>query len=233
MLAPSHAYAHPATPPPPVTDPTPQLEKIPAEDEGQYHSYVTAIKPRVPGLRARIIGGQDKLAVTWTGQQPLVVLGVEGEPMLRMSSRGIETNENSPSAYLSAERYARVSVPVTASPRATPSWRLIDTPGPISWYEHRAQWMEASRPPVVENGSVGLTIFHWKIPARLGKRDIQIQGALDWRPDPGAIRAQRSDVSSPLLSALILAVAMGFGALMGVYVRGRGRFGVGQARSSE
>lgn len=215
------ALAHPAKPPPPPAAPPPVVDPIPAEDEDQYRSQVSSVRPPVPGLEARIVGNQDKLELTWTGETPLVVEGVEGEPMVRMSARGIELNERSPTAYLSADRYAEVSVPGVVDPDAPPRWRRVESPGPISWYEHRAQWMNASRPEVVGDGGQGTTIFHWRVPARLGDREVVIRGSLDWLPDPSAIRAERSEVSSPLASAGILAAAMALGALVGVVVRRR------------
>jgi hypothetical protein len=221
LLVPPSALGHPAKPPPPPVYPPREVEEIPAEDEDQYRSYVTAIRPRIPGLKAGIIGNQEKLEVTWTGRRPLIVEGSQGEPMARMNSKGIFLNELSPTAYLSTERYGRASLPVTADPSAEPDWRLVETPGPISWYEHRAQWMEAERPAIVGDGTRGVTIFHWKVPARLGGREVSIRGALDWVPDPAAIREQRSDVSSPLLSAAILIAAGGFGWLAGLWVRRR------------
>ena len=215
------AFAHPAKGPPPPIAPPAVVEPIPPEDEDQYVSRVTAVRPDVPGLEVRVLGNQEKLEVEWTGEPPLVIEGVEGEPMLRMSSRGVEINELSQSAYLSANRYADVTVPGTVDPKAAPRWRRLASPGPFSWYEHRAQWMGAERPEVVGDGAAGTTIFHWKVPATLGNRELQIRGSLDWRPDPAAIRAERSDVESPLLSALMLAVAMVLGALAGVAIRSR------------
>jgi hypothetical protein len=221
LAAPGSGWAHPAKPPPPPVAPPPVVEPIPPEDEDQYRSHVTAIKPTVPGLEARILGGQDKLEVTWTGRTPLVVEGTEGEPMVRISSAGIEINERSPSAYLSADRYAAVSLPADVDPDAPPRWRRIESPGPISWYEHRAQWMEPSRPGIVGDGSRGLTIFHWRVPARLGDRRVVIRGGLDWIPDPSAVRDERSDTASPLLSAGILTAALALGAGVGVLIRRR------------
>jgi hypothetical protein len=219
LVAPPSALGHPAKPPPPPVYPPREVEEIPAEDEDQYRSYVTAIRPRIPGLKARIIGNQEKLELRWTGRRPLIVEGSQGEPMARMNSNGIFVNELSPTAHLSTERYGRAPLPVNADPSAEPEWRLIETPGPISWYEHRAQWMEAERPAIVGDGARGVTIFHWKVPARLGGREISIRGALDWVPDPAAIREQQSDVSSPLLSAAFLIMAAGLGWLAGVGVR--------------
>jgi hypothetical protein len=215
------AFAHSAKAPPPPLAPPAVVERIPPEDEDQYVSHVTAVRPDVPGLEVRMLGGQDKLEVEWTGERPLVIDGVEGEPMLRLSSRGVEINELSQSAYLSSDRYADVTVPGTVDPKAPPRWRRIESPGPISWYEHRAQWMAADRPEVVGDGADGTTIFHWSVPATLGGRELTIRGSLDWRPDPAALRAERSDVESPLLSALILAVTMALGTLTGIAIRSR------------
>jgi hypothetical protein len=215
------AIAHTARPPPPLVAPPSGIEEIPEDDEPLYHSYVTGISPPVRGLEARILGPQDKLEVRWTGGEPLVIEGAQGEPMIRISRRGIEVNDRSASAHLSAERYGRVPIPGTVAPSARPAWRLIDSPGPISWYEHRAQWMEAERPEVVGDGTRSTTVFHWTVPARLAGRRVAIRGNLDWIADRGAIRDRRSDVSSPLLSAAILVLAMAIGAGIGVAVRDR------------
>jgi hypothetical protein len=221
LVATTPAPGHPAKPPPVPAYPPREVDEIPAEDEDQYRSHVTAIRPPVPRLKARIIGSQEKLEVTWTGRPPLIVRGSQGEPMARMSSKGVFLNELSPTAYLSTERYARVSMPVTVDPMGDPQWRWVATPGPISWYEHRAQWMKAERPEIVGDGARPVTIFHWSVPARLGRREIRIVGALDWIPDRSAIREQRSKVSSPLASAGILAAALGIGWLAGMRIRRR------------
>jgi hypothetical protein len=221
VFSPGVAVAHVLPPPPPPVAPAPKVKEIPSADRDRYRSYVVEIRPRVPGLKARIVGGQEKLEVLWTGRTPLVVEGVQGEPMARMSARGIELNERSPSAHLSTERYARVPLPAGTDPGAPPRWRLVATPGPISWFEHRAQWMTASRPHGVGDGARGMTIFHWTVPARLGGRRVEIRGALDWLPDPAAVRDRRSDAETPLLSAAILAAAMALGGAAGVLVRRR------------
>lgn len=226
---PAAAAAHPALPPPVPSTPPRSVDPIPEEDQDLYQSRVAAVKPRVPGLSAEILGGDEKLQVTWKGEPPLVILGTEGEPMLRLSSAGVELNERSPSVFLAADRYAQVPLPTSVDPSSPPRWRRIDSPGSISWYEHRAQWMDADRPPVVGDGTEPRPIFHWRVPALLGDQSVTIAGTLDWIPDASAIRSERSDVSSPLLSAAILIAAMALGAGVGVLVRRRreaGRLGL-------
>ncbi|MEJ7876558.1 MAG: hypothetical protein WKF62_07850 [Solirubrobacterales bacterium] len=214
------ADAHPAGPPPPPVAPPEVVEEIPAEDAGRYRSHVTSIRPSIPGLEARIVGGQDKFEISWTGREPLVVEGYGSEPMIRMSAAGIEVNRRSPSSYLSGDRYAAITVPPQAGP-GPPSWRPLESAGTISWYDHRAQWMRPERPAIVGDGTRGVTIFHWSVPARIGDRRISIRGALDWLPDPAAVRAERSDTSSPLLSAGLLAGVAALGAAAGVRLRRR------------
>jgi hydrogenase/urease accessory protein HupE len=220
-FAPAPGHAHNAGPPVvPVTPPA-EVDPIPEEDQDLYHSRVTAIKPQVPGLSAEVLGGDEKLQVTWVGEPPLVVLGFREEPTVRLGAAGVEINDLSPSVYLSGDRYAQVPLPVNVDANASPRWRVIDTPGPFSFYDHRIHWMEAERPPIVGDGAEPLAIFHWKVPMLLGHQVVTIEGALDWVPDPAAIRSERSEVSSPLLSAAILVGAMAVGADVGVLFRRR------------
>lgn len=215
------AFAHPATTPAPPGAEPPSRSLIPPEDEPRYRSEVTAVAPAIPGLEARIIGGQDKLELTWSGSEDLVVEGTEGEPMLRFRPTGIEVNERSPSAYASSERFGRVDPPSGADPDAPPSWRPLASPGPFSWYEHRAQWMRSERPASVTDEASAVTIRDWSVPITVGGRDAAIEGTLSWTADPAAIRAQASELSSPLLSALVLVAAMVVGGLVGVRLRPR------------
>ncbi|MGI8460862.1 MAG: HupE/UreJ family protein, partial [Solirubrobacterales bacterium] len=124
--SPPAALAHTAQGPPPPTGPPPVVSEVPEPDQDRYRSRVSGIVPPVPGLEARILGNQEKLEVTWTGRRPLVVIGTQGEPMLRFSDAGVEINEVSPSAYLSADRYAEVALPGDVNPQAPPRWKLID-----------------------------------------------------------------------------------------------------------
>ena len=217
----SPAHAHPARPPAPPARPPADVDEIPEDDQALYQSRVTAIKPSVPGLRARIIGGDEKLEVTWTGEPRLVVLGTQDEPMIRLSAAGVEINSLSPSLYLTADRYAQVPQPVTVDPQAPAKWRLIDGPGPFAWFDHRIHWLDDERPAIVGDGSKATTIFHWSVPVLLGGRRVKLVGALEWAPDPGAIRAQRSSTSGELLTAAILLAAMAVGWGAGLLFRRR------------
>ena len=197
------------------------MDSIPEDDRDLYHSRVTVIKPQVESLSAEILGGDEKLEVTWTGEPPLTVLGTEGEPMFRLGTGGIEINARSPSAYLVADRYAQVPQPANVDPDAAPRWRWVETPGPFAWYEHRAHWLGDDRPEVVGDGTEATTIFHWEVPMLLGDRPVTIAGDLDWVPDPASIRAERSGDGGELIYAATLLVAMTLGAGVGLLYRRR------------
>lgn len=219
------AFAGPVTPSawgdptgiPAASEELPSL--IPQEDVPRYRSEVTGVSPPIPGLEVRIIGTQDRLEATWLGDAPLVIYGVDGEPMIRMSFRGVSINARSPYAYKSSERFGRVDPPAGVDASAPPVWNKIASPGPISWYEHRAQWMRAERPSVVGDGASATVIRDWEVPATLGGRELSITGVLEWVPDPQAVRDKASEVSSPALSALILTGALVLGGLIGARVR--------------
>jgi len=225
LVASSTASAHPL--PPPARGPAPpELPNlIPEGDRASYRSTVIRVSPALRGLSARIVGGQDLLELTWRGRLRLTVLDRFGDPMFRVDPLGTEVNRASPSAWRATERFGRARVPSDASVGARPRWqRVSDVVGPqtIHWYEHRAHWMRPERPPVVGDGADRRTIRRWVVPVKVEFGGAsRIEGRLEWIPARAAIRAARSDVSNPLLSALVLLMAMAVGAGIGVAARER------------
>lgn len=219
------AQAAPAHGPPipPEQLRVPKGNLIPKADRESYLSRVTAVSPAVPGLRARILGHQELLELAWRGAVPLVVVGRQGEPMFRIGRAGVEVNRHSPTAWESAERFARLRVPDYASARAWPRWERLAGPGPWRWNEHRSQWMTAKRPSAVGDGATRRKIQDWTVPVRIGDRTVRISGTLEWLPNADALREQRSEVSNPLLSLAIVLGALGLGAAVGVVLRDRPR----------
>jgi hypothetical protein len=219
--APWTAQSHPGLPEPPPPG------GIPPSDLPRYKSQVKAIVPPLPGLEARILGNQEELVVHWRGKEPILVEGYFGEPMLRFSGPAVEGNDNSLSLWMSSQREGRVAVPAGVSPGAKPRWRLLTHAYGFGWYDHRARWLTRTRPRAVGDGASPVKIRDWKIPTKVGDRAAEIRGTLSWVPHPNAYREKRSQVSSPALSALILAVAMAVGALVGVLLRRRAAAGDG------
>ena len=220
VLLPATAAAHRSPSAPVEPGALPNL--IPADERASYHAEVLRVRPRLPGLETRILGEQEYLEVTWTGKGPLEILGTGGEPMFRLMAQGVEVNRRSPTAYAAADRFGRVPAPPDADASAPPVWQQIaEGAGPWRWHDPRIQWRGEERPEVVGAGARLTRIRRWSVPLRAGTRAGQIDGILDWLPQTSAIRAQRSRVSEPLLSAAIILVALVVGAFAGVYVRDR------------
>jgi hypothetical protein len=230
LALPAGATAHPARPEEPTS---PQIRNylIPEDDRPRYRSRVTAIDPRLPELRARVQGGQDRFELEWRGQAPLLVGDGHGDPMFRMSPIGVEVNRRSPAVWRSVERFGRVPIPKGAKRDLRPEWQILTGPGVWRWFDYRIQWRRRERPAVVGDGLRRTTILRWRIPVRTyDGRSATIHGVLEWLPDPGEVRGARSDVSNPLLSAFILLAAMAGGGGIGVVVRERrAKVGAGSA----
>jgi hypothetical protein len=138
-----------------------------------------------------------------------------------MTRTSVEGNERSPTLWASSERNAPPSLPLGPAATAQPRWRLLARGSGFAWFEHRARWSRPERPRSVGDGADPIKISNWRVPLSVSGRPVELQGDLWWLPDPEAYRARQSAVSSPLLSAAILAAAMVIGALVGVLLRRR------------
>jgi hypothetical protein len=177
-----------------------------------FESKVVAVQPEVDGLDVRVVGGDDRLRLENTSATEVVVLGYDGEPYLRIGRNGSFHNVRSPASYLNRDRFARVSVPLSADPGAGPVWKRLSPHGVWQWHDHRIQWMAAGPPPAVrDRPDVRHAIFEWRVPARIGTRSLTVAGRLDYVPpaDDGA--------SSALVAAVVITgvgAALGFGLLL-------------------
>jgi hypothetical protein len=148
-----------------------------------FQSKVLTVRPEVAGLAVTVVDGDDRLRIENESGSELVVLGYDREPYLRIGKRGVYRNERSPAAYLNRDRFARVAVPLRADPTAEPVWRRV-SPRPVwQWHDHRIQWMGAGPPAQVRQAPrASHAIFDWRVPARLGARELTVLGRLDYVP---------------------------------------------------
>jgi hypothetical protein len=152
-----------------------------------YVAAVTSITPALKGLTVKVLGGDDQLELTNETGRTIVVLGYEGEPYLRFGPSRVELNQNSPAAYLNAERFARVKVPERASATAQPRWLALGATTTYSWHDHRIHWMSPAGPPAVRaEPDKGRRVFDWKVPLRAGGERVTIAGTLDYVPTGGS-----------------------------------------------
>lgn len=181
-----------------------------------YTAAVTGIEPATAGVRVRILDSDDRIELTVTGPQTVVIHGYQGEPYLRFTASGVYRNTKSPAAYLNDERYGNAPLPAVADARAEPAWEQVGIGGrPYEWHDHRIHWMSESDPPVVA-ASPGSPhhVFDWTIRGTIDGRPLAITGSLDYAPLPG--RSFPWKLVVPLLAllavgSLVLAARRGYG----------------------
>jgi hypothetical protein len=182
-----------------------------------YRSQVRTIAPAIDGVEAQVLNYDDRIELRNEGDETVVVEGYRGEPYLRFQPNGVvEVNRRSPAGYLNADRFAKVSVPRSADPRAAPEWAVVSRNGRYDWHDHRIHWMASTPPPRVrENEERRTKVFDWKLPVAAAGRRSVISGTLVWiGKDSGGF---------PLAAALSLGAAVFAGVGLVALVRRRRR----------
>lgn len=147
-----------------------------------YRSEVVAITPAVPGLSARIVGGDSFIELTVTGDHEVIVLGYADEPYLRFAPDGtVSENVRSPAHFFNESRYATVSLPPEADASAAPDWHVIGHGGSWAWHDHRTHWM-ADTPPL--GVRVGDQIMDDVVPLLVDGAEVSVSVVSVWEPAP-------------------------------------------------
>ncbi len=148
-----------------------------------FRSEITSITSAATadGLRVEVQNFDDNVQVVNRTGKEVEIEGYDGEPYVRLNPDGtVEVNLNSPAYYLNQDRFAKVSVPTRADPKATPDWKQVDDTGLYSWHDHRSHYMGLNTPPQVKDSSVETKVFDYSIPASVDGRPVEIDGTLTW-----------------------------------------------------
>jgi hypothetical protein len=169
-----------------------------------FRSRVTGIEPAAPGVHAEIRGGDTFLEVSVDEGHEVTVDGYQGEPYLRYLEDGtVQRNTRSPATYLNNSRTAKVTVPSSADPKASPRWETVGHGGSYAWHDHRVHWMGDARPPVPRGHKVEGDYDPWNVPLVVDGTQVHVQGTLVYEPSTSVL---------PWI-ALILVAGAGLGVL--------------------
>jgi hypothetical protein len=150
-----------------------------------YRSTITGVDPRMPGLKFKILYGDDQVWLDNRSGKTVIIKGYSGEPYLRFSPGGIYVNIKSPAGYLNQDRYARVQVPKSASASAKPKWEKLAGGDVWAWHDHRIHYMNPIPPPQIKAAPrKPHHVFDWKVPATDNGKRFFIAGSLDYKPPP-------------------------------------------------
>jgi hypothetical protein len=158
---------------------------VPGIKPSNFETIVRDMTPRVSGLTVRPIDLGNKLELRNDTGADVMVLGYQGEPYLRVGSRGVFENRRSPATYLNRTQAGTTPVPSAADPAAAPEWNRIGSGPVVRWHDHRAHWMGTEDPPEVTRApDQRHVIDHWSLQLQRGTQDITVTGDLLWVPGP-------------------------------------------------
>lgn len=146
--------------------------------------YRTDILAVPAGVEARIVGGDDRMVLTRTTADEVVVLGYGGEPYLRLDDEGVWENRNSPAVALNAER--QPTAPLEGAD-AAPDWVRVGTGASAVFHDHRSHWMGSTAPAaVLADPDRAQRLFDWEVPLEVDGRAVAITGDVTWLGRPAA-----------------------------------------------
>ena len=174
-----------------------------------YVSTVTALQPAPAGVTVTVEDGDDRLQLSSSGQDEVVVLGYDQEPYLRFDPNGsVYRNANSEATYVNSDRYGQTPVPASANPDGAPDWKQVSTDGSYEWHDHRiASSMSPIGPPQVRNApDQPHHVFDWEVQALADGQPFVIAGTLDYMPpDNGTIWLY---VAAPVAALALVALVL-------------------------
>jgi hypothetical protein len=161
------------------------LPATPASAHGQdapiatnHRVVIDRIEPAAPGVTVRSVEAGARLELTNNSAATVEILGLQGEPFLRVRPDGVDENRNSPTLY--ASRSLHGDAP-PAGLGAGADWRATSDRPVVRWHEERAR-------------SQG-----WSVPLMLNGADpAVIRGTVEAVPAPA--------VTAWWIGALLLAV---------------------------
>jgi hypothetical protein len=144
-----------------------------------FEARIAGLRPPAAGVRAQVLGGDQRLQLTVTGPHRVVVLGLLGEPFLRFSPEGVEANAASPTAWNSGV----VSSSTAVRSAHAPAWRPVASGHTFAWHENRLR----PRPVVAGGGTTPTRVAAWSIPLVVDGRRTRVTGWEWYRTGPSLV----------------------------------------------
>ena len=151
-----------------------------------YEVVVTGYSGDATGVVVRSVDLGSRIELVRTTAKEVIVTGYSAEPYLRLDSKGVWENFNSPAHYLNLDRFASKTPPESASADATPDWHLMSSGTSVRWHDHRTHWMSSTpREDVVAQPDVERVIFPAnKVDLSIDGREASAIVKVTWLPPP-------------------------------------------------
>lgn len=133
-----------------------------------------------PGPAARLAATND------TGKD-LEVLGVDGEPFLRIGPSGTFANVSHIDWYRSGNPDGQATPPPQADIGGEPTYERVSEESEWAWFDHRLHPGTVQVSPEAQKAQRTARLDEWTVPARLGGDDVAVRGHVEFRPLLGAV----------------------------------------------
>ena len=152
--------------------------------------------PRLaPGVRISLLPGEaGSFFLESVSEQPVTVLGRDGEPFVQLGPGGAEANLHS-ATFAEAARL-RGGTGLLLEPRADlpPRWQRVSSAPSYAWVDLRTAY-GGEVPDAVQKTGKPAELLRWAVPVRIGAGDdaalLRVEGVTEWKPFP-AEPAKRS-----------------------------------------
>jgi hypothetical protein len=180
-----------------------------------YRSVINEVTPKVPEVSFQVLNYDSYMQLLDQKGHEVTIYGYEKEPYARILANGnVQVNKRSPATYLNDNRFAEVTVPPIADPKAAPLWQTVDDSGTFVWHDHRMHYMSPDLPPQVKDKGTKTKIFDYAIPISVDGKRGDVDGTLFW------VGSASTSKLPFLLAAVVIVVG---GTALVLFVRRRRR----------
>jgi hypothetical protein len=140
-----------------------------------------------PGVRISLVPGRvGSFLLQSDAKEPVMVLGRDGEPFVRLSPSGVEANLHSATFADAARLRGGASLTLEPNADAAPRWeRLTATPS-YGWVDLRTAYPEDQVPEKVAKGGQRVELLRWTVPVQIGVGEdapiVRVEGVTEWKP---------------------------------------------------
>ena len=160
------------------------------------------------GIEVHPVELGNRMELVRTTAKDVQILGYDGEPYLRLDADGVFENLNSPAHYINLDRFARTTIPATATANAQLNWVKLSDGASVRWHDHRTHWMDPTpRQDVRDNPNVERVIFPAnRVELVVDGKPVAAIVRVTWLPPPSRITwlVLTSLAACALLAALVL-----------------------------
>lgn len=141
-----------------------------------FVAQISGLEPASAAVRAKAVDGDREIWLQARADTTVLVLGAQGEPLLRFDRGEVLVNVRSLTAQ--ADGIDRFDLRPDPNPHAQPLWHRVRAGRSYLWHEHRLHALE----PLGRDHQTTAVIGHWAIPLVIDGRRHVLAGALVYHP---------------------------------------------------